>query len=106
MSCYRGGKTNRDERSDDEYDDEAVSGSAGRGAMVNEWHNRGGKTRRDERSDDEFEDEEERANTGRGAAVNELLTEQCKLLESTVKSLQREIRVLKSLSERKTKKNS
>ncbi len=41
---------------------------------------------------------------GRGATVNELLTERCKLLESTVKSLQREIRVLKSSSERKTKK--
>ena len=53
---------------------------------------------------DEFEDEEERGSTGRGATVNELLTEQCKILESTVKSLQREIRVMKSLSERKTKK--
>ena len=104
MSRNRGGKTHRDERSNDEYDDEEVSGSAGRGATVNEWCNRGGKTCRDERSDDEFEDKEERGSAGRGAMVNELLTERCKLLESSVKSLQREIRVLKSLSERKTKK--
>jgi len=67
-------------------------------------HNRGGKTRRDERSDDESEDEEERASTGRGATVNEWLTERCQLLESTVTSLQNEIRVLKSSSERKMKK--
>ena len=46
---------------------------------------RGGKTRRDERSDDESEDKEDRASTGRGATVNEWLTEQCQLLESTVK---------------------
>ncbi len=103
MSRNRGGKTHHEERSDNEYDDEEVSGSPGRGATVNEWRNRGGKTRRYERSDDEFEDEEKRGSTGRGATVNELLTEQCKLLESTVKSLQREIRVLKSSSERKTK---
>jgi len=64
---------------------------------------RGGKTCRDERSDDESEDEEERASTGRGAMVNEWLTERCQLLESTVKSLQSEIRVLKSSAERKTK---
>ena len=44
---------------------------------------------------DESEDEEERASTGRGATVNEWLTERCQQLESTVKSLQREIRVLK-----------
>ncbi len=60
------------------------------------------KKGRDERLDDESEDEEERASTGRGATVNEWLTEQCQLLESTVTSLQSEIRVLKS-SERKTK---
>jgi DNA polymerase sigma len=65
---------------------------------------RGGKTRRDKRSDDESEDEEERASTGRGAMVNECLTERCQLLESTVKSLQSEIRVLKSSAERKTKR--
>ena len=105
MSRNRGGKTHRDERSDDEYDDdEEVSGSAGRSATVNEWRNRGGKTHRDDRSEDEFEDEEERGRAGRGATVNELLTERCKLLETTVKSLQREISVLKSSSERKTKK--
>jgi hypothetical protein len=104
MSRNRGGKTHRDERSDNEYENEEERGSAGRGATVNEWCNRGGKTRRDERSDDEFEDEEERGSARRGATVNELLTERCKLLESAVKSLQREIRVLKSSSERKTKK--
>ncbi len=104
MSRNRGGKTHRDERSDDEYEDEEERGSAERGATVNEWRNRGGNTRRDERSDDEFEDEEEWGSAGRGATVNELLTERCKLLESTVKSLQREIRVLKSSSERKTRK--
>ncbi len=71
---------------------------------MNEWRNRGGKTRRYERSDDEFEEDEERGSAVRGATVNELLTERCKLLESTVKSLQREIRVLKSSNERKTKK--
>jgi len=64
---------------------------------------RGGKTRCDEMSDDESEDKEERASTGRGATVNEWITERCQLLESTVKSLQSEIRVLK-LSERKTKR--
>jgi hypothetical protein len=100
MSRNRGGKTHRDKRSDDEYNDEEVSGSAGRGATVNEWRNRGGKTRREDRSDNEFEDEEERGRAGRGATVNELLTERCKLLETTVKSLQREIRVLKLSSER------
>ena len=66
--------------------------------------NRGGKTHRDERSDDEYDDKEVSGSAGRGATVNELLTERCKLLESTVKSLQREISVLKSSSERKTKK--
>jgi len=65
---------------------------------------RGGKTRRDERSDDESEDEEERASTGRGATVNEWLTERCQLLESTVKSLQSEIRGLQLSAERKTKR--
>jgi len=65
-------------------------------------HTRGGKTCRDERSDDESEDEEERASAGRGATVNEWLTEQCQLLESTVKSLQSEIRVLKSREENET----
>ena len=65
---------------------------------------RGGKTRRDERLGDESEDEEERASTGRGATANEWLTERCQLLESTVKSLQSEIRVLKSSAERKTKR--
>jgi len=106
MSRNRGGKTHRDERwSDDEYDDdEEVSESAGRSATVNEWRNRGGKTHRDDRSEDEFEDKEERGRAGRGATVNELLTEKCKLLETTIKSLQREISVLKSSSERKTKK--
>ena len=64
---------------------------------------RGGKQHREEMSDDESEDEEERASTGRGATVNEWLTERCQVLESTVKSLQSEIRVLKS-SERKTKR--
>ena len=54
MSRNRGGKTHRDERSDDEYDDEEVSRSAGKGATVNEWRNRGGKTQRYERSDDEL----------------------------------------------------
>ena len=68
--------------------------------------NRGGKTHRDERwSDDEYDDEEEVSESaGRSATVNELLTEKCKLLETTIKSLQREISVLKSSSERKTKK--
>ena len=65
---------------------------------------RGGKTRRDDRLDDESEDEEERASMGRGATVNEWLTERCQLLESTVKSLQSEIRVLKLSAERKTKR--
>jgi hypothetical protein len=69
MSRNRGGKTHRDKRSNDEYEDEEERGS------VNEWHNRGGKTRRDERSDDEFEDEEERGSVGRGTTVNELLNE-------------------------------
>jgi len=64
---------------------------------------RGGKQHREEMSDDESEDEEERASTGRGATVNEWLTERCQVLESTVKSLQSEIRMLKS-SERKTKR--
>ncbi len=36
--------------------------------------------------------------------MNEWLTERCQLLESTVKSLQSEIRVLKSSAERKTKR--
>ena len=36
--------------------------------------------------------------------MNEWLTERCQLLESTVKSLQSEIRVLKSSGERKTKR--
>ena len=65
---------------------------------------RGGKQHREEMSDDESEDEEERASTGRGATVNEWLTERCQLLESTVKSLQSEIRVLKSSAERKAKR--
>ena len=65
---------------------------------------RGGKQHREETSDDESEDEEERASTGRGATVNEWLTERCQLLESTVKSLQSEIRVLKSSAERKAKR--
>ncbi len=43
------------------------------------------------------------ARAGRGATVNEWLTERCQVLESTVKSLQSEIRMLKS-SERKTKR--
>jgi hypothetical protein len=64
---------------------------------------RGEKKRCDEMSDDESEDEEERASTGRGATVNAWLTEQCQQLESTVKSLQRKIRVLKS-NDRKTKR--
>ncbi len=75
--------------------------------IANNWwtmsRTRGGKTRRDERSDDESEDEEKRASMGRGATVNEWLTERCQLLESTVKSLQSEIRVLKSSAERKMK---
>jgi DNA polymerase sigma len=57
-------------------------------------HTRGGKKRCDKMSDDESEDEEER---------NEWLTERCQQLESTVKSLQREITVLKS-KDRKTKR--
>ena len=64
---------------------------------------RGGKKRCDEMSDDESEDEEKKASTGRGETVKEWLTEQCQQLESTVKSLQREIRVLKS-NDRKTKR--
>ena len=64
---------------------------------------RGGKQHREEMSDDVSEDEEERASTGRGATVNEWLTERCQQLESTVKSLQREITVLKS-KDRKTKR--
>jgi DNA polymerase sigma len=64
---------------------------------------RGGKKRFDEMSDDESEDEEERASTGRGATVNEWLKDQCQQLQSTVKSLQREIRVLKS-NDRKMKR--
>jgi DNA polymerase sigma len=57
-------------------------------------HTRGGKKRCDKMSDDESEDEEER---------NEWLTERCQQLESTVKSLQREITVLKS-KDRKMKR--
>jgi len=64
---------------------------------------RGGKTRRDKRSDDESEDEEERASTRGGAPFNELLAARCEEMKSTIKSLQSEIRVLKS-SERKTKR--
>ena len=65
---------------------------------------RGGKKRCDEMSDDESEDEEKKASTGRGETVNEWLTERCQQLESTVKSLQSEIRVLKLSAERKTKR--
>ena len=57
MSRNIGGKTRRDEMSDDEYEYEEERASTGRGATVNDLRNRGGKTRRDERSDNGFEDE-------------------------------------------------
>jgi DNA polymerase sigma len=65
---------------------------------------RGGKQHCEEMSDDESEDDEKWASMRRGGApFNELLAAQCKEMKSTIKSLQSEIRVLKS-SERKTKR--
>ena len=55
-----------------------------------------------ESEDNESDYEEERTSMGRGVTVQEWLTDQCQQFESTIKSLQREIRVLKS-NDRKTK---
>ena len=60
-------------------------------------------TRREARSDNESEDEEEIPFTVRGKLVNEWLKERNEILESTVKALQSEIRLLKSSNARKTK---
>ena len=65
---------------------------------------RGGKQHREEMSDDESEYDEKWASMRRGGApFNELLAARCEEMKSTIKSLQSEIRVLKS-SERKTKR--
>jgi hypothetical protein len=53
---------------------------------------RGGNKRRDDMSDDESEDEKERANN---PIMIQWLQEQCLQLQSTVKSLQRKIKILK-----------
>ena len=61
-------------------------------------------TRREARLDNESEDEEEIPYTVRGKLVNEWLKERNEILESTVKALQCEIRLLKSSNARKTKR--
>ena len=82
--------------SDDESEDKEERASTGRANNQRTMsRTRGGKKHHDEMAGDESEDEEERASTG--------LKERCLQLQSTVKSLQREIRVLKS-NDRKTKR--
>jgi len=64
---------------------------------------RGGKQHHEEMLEDESEYDKKWASMRRGGApFNELLAARCKEMKSTIKSLQSEIRVLKS-SERKTK---
>ena len=101
MSRTREGKKCRDKMLDDESEDEEERESTGRENNQQTMScTRGGKKRSDEMSDNESEDKEERANNPR---MIEWLQERCLQLQSTVKSLQREIRVLKS-NDRKTKR--
>ena len=94
MSRTRGGKKRRDKMLDDESEEEEERASTGRANNPRTMpHSRGGKKRPDEMSDDEYEDEEERANN---PSMIQWLQERCLQLQSTVKSLQREIKILKS----------
>jgi hypothetical protein len=101
MSRTGGEKKNRDKMWDDEYEDKEERASTGRANNPRTMsRTRVGKKRCDEMWDDESEDEEERAND---PGMIEWLQERCLQLQSTVKSLRSEIRVLKS-NDRKTKR--
>jgi hypothetical protein len=97
MSRSRGGKKPREKMSHDESEDEEERASTGR---ANNPRTRVGKKESYEMSDNESEDEEERP---LNPSMIQWLQERCLQLQSTVKSLQREIRVLKS-NDRKTKR--
>jgi hypothetical protein len=133
MSRSRGGKKHRDEMSDDEAEDKKERASTGRANNPRTMsRSRGGKKPREKMSHDESEDEEERASTGRAnnprtrvgkkesyemsdnesedeeerplnPSMIQWLQERCLQLQATIKSLQREIKVLKS-HDRKTKR--